>query len=175
KASFEAFEYVFSARLPRHFPRPFGFEFLEQRGFDHGFAPSQELEQLRVMIPQTGQKLGHGQQIFVLMGRVLIDAGATLAHDQDVGVQPRFLGAKSGWRFSLPKSGWPFSLFSLLGAKSGWPFSLFSLSMRVRPAGMCRPVLGRTCPFTRVIRSRKPIGHAARFFFERDVRGAGYN
>ena len=37
--------------------------------------------------------------------------------------------------------------------------------MRVRPAGMCRPVLGRTCPFTRVIRSRKPIGHAARFFY----------
>src|SRR5271157_3277912 len=69
KASFEEFEYGFSGCLPR----PFGFEFLEQlleqRGFDHGFAPSQELEQLRVMIPQTGQKLGHGQQIFVLIGR----------------------------------------------------------------------------------------------------------
>src|SRR5271157_2821998 len=79
KASFEDFEYVFSGRLPR----PFGFEFLEQRRFDHGFAPSQELEQLRVMIPQTGQKLGHGQQIFVLIGRrVLIDAGATLEHDR---------------------------------------------------------------------------------------------
>jgi len=35
------------------------------------------------MIPQTGQKLGHGQQIFVLIGRrVPIDAGATLAHDR---------------------------------------------------------------------------------------------
>src|SRR5271157_764639 len=52
KASFEEFEYVFSGRLPR----PFGFEFVEQRRFDHGFAPSQELEQLRIMIPQTGQK-----------------------------------------------------------------------------------------------------------------------
>src|SRR5208337_5677717 len=43
--------------------------------------------------------------------------------------------------------------------------------MRVRPAGMCRPVLGRTCPFTRVIRSRKPIGDAARFFLNATCGG----
>ena len=67
----------------QYLARPFGFEFLNQRGFDHGFASSQDLEQLRVIIPQAGQKLGHGEQVFVLVGRrVLIDAGAALAHDR---------------------------------------------------------------------------------------------
>ena len=126
KASFEDFEYgfprPFGFSFPRpfgfKFPRPFGFEFVEQRRFDHGFASSQELEQLRVMIPQTGQKLGHGQQVFVLMGRrVLIDAGATLEHDRlggsielsqrypgdqaDVGRGQQFLGG------DLPQLGDP--------------------------------------------------------------------
>ena len=79
EAAFENLKYVSSPR----FHDPFGLELIEQRRFDHGSASSQNLEQSWIIIPQTSQKLGHGEQVFVLAGRrVLIDPVAALADDR---------------------------------------------------------------------------------------------
>ena len=79
EARLEEFDDVF----PRRFLRLFGFEFLKHWEFNHGLASSHDLEQPRVTVPQAGQKLGHGEQVFLLARRrVAIDAGAALVQDR---------------------------------------------------------------------------------------------
>ena len=79
KLRLEEFDDVF----PRRFLRRSGFEFLKHWEFNHGLASSHDLEQPRVTVPQAGQKLGHGEQVFLLARRrVAIDAGAALVQDR---------------------------------------------------------------------------------------------
>jgi hypothetical protein len=61
----------------------FGQQLLQHWGFNHHFAASEDGEEFRIIIPQSHQNLGHGEQIVMqLRGRELIDpVSALLKHN----------------------------------------------------------------------------------------------
>ena len=69
--------------VTQRFSRPPLFQLLVQRRLDHGLATSQDLEQPRIIIPQTAEKLSHNQPVRAFLGRRLaVDAGPAPAHDR---------------------------------------------------------------------------------------------